>query len=188
MRSAFSQGVQVERVDVASSEAGRDRVAAAAQSSYDARDDSSHNSDDGSTGSWEAPAVLKTATSYSARQSVSNQQDCFSSKPASDTDVVSERDSIADRDNSYVYHYNWSANGGGGVVAGRKSTVGGPDNFPDSSFSATPAPRFSMASQRPQQSMQNSAFEEKTKFSERTSRSFVSKSPKQVSQPKALAF
>ena len=149
--------------------------------------------------------MLKTATSYSARQSVSNQQDGSSSKPASDSDVVVERDSTASRDSgrrgddvaekdntagrdSYIYHYNWSTIGGGGVVAGRKSTVGGPDNFPDSSFSATPAPRFSMTSQRPQQSMQNSAFEEKTKFSERTSRSFVSKSQKQVSQPKALAF
>ena len=45
-----------------------------------------------------------------------------------------------------------------------------------------------MTSQRPQQSMQNSAFEEKTKFSERTSRSFVRKSQKQVSQPTTLAF
>jgi hypothetical protein len=103
-------------------------------------------------------------------------------------DDVAEKDNTAGRDSSYIYHYNWSTIGGGGVVAGRKSTVGGPDNFPDSSFSATPAPRFSMASQRPQQSMQNSAFEEKTKFSERTSRSFVRKSQKQVSQPTTLAF
>ena len=40
---------QVDRVDVASTEVGSDRVAVAAQSSYDARDDSSHNSDDGNT-------------------------------------------------------------------------------------------------------------------------------------------
>ena len=123
--------VKVERVEVAANEVVSDRVAAAAQSSYDARDDSSHNSDDGSTGSWEAPAVLKTATSYSARQSVSNPQDGSSSKPASDAgggDVVAERDSIADRDNSYIYHFNWSTTGGGGVVAGRKSGEVSPEH------------------------------------------------------------
>ena len=155
--------VQVERVDVAAPEVGRDRVAVAAQGSYDARDDSSNNSDDSSAVSWRTPAVLKTATSYSARQRVSSQQDGSSSKPtdkAGGGDVVAERgstasrdsgggggavagrDSTAGKDSSKIFHYNWSTIGGGGAVAGRKSTAVGPDDFPDSSFSATPAPRF----------------------------------------------
>jgi hypothetical protein len=48
--------------------------------------------------------VLKTATSYSARQIVSNQQEGSSSKPASEAgggDVVAEKDSTAGRDSSY---------------------------------------------------------------------------------------
>ena len=163
--------IKVKRVDVAANEVGRDRVAATAHGSYDARDDSSDDSDDSSAVSWGVPAVLKTAISSSVRQSVSSKQDGSSSQPASEVgggDVVAERDSTAGRDSG----------GGGGVVAGRDSTAGQPDDFPETSFSATPAPRFSMASQRPRQSMQNSECKEKTKSSERTSPSFDNKSQK----------
>ena len=89
-------------------------------------------------GASEAQAYIKSATMvHVEEQEVQSHASSATGKPTATEDddqssgggdVVAENDSIAGRDSSYIYHFNWSTTGGGGVVAGRKSGEVSPEH------------------------------------------------------------